>query len=142
VLVNVEVTNYTTPEDGLEAAVVDAVRRHDLAGRVLFSTFNPLSVRKLAELAPDISRAFLYEPETPPALRDLMMELQLCREFDHPHFSQVTPEFMQEMRHHGLLVNTWTVNAPADIQRIAACGVHGIIGDSPQTMREAFGIRD
>ena len=142
-LVNVEVTNYTTPEDGLETAVVGVVRRHNIAERILFSTFNPLSLRRLAELAPDIPRAFLYEPETPAEMHQLMIDPSgraLGREFDHPHFSLVTPEFVQEKGARGLLVNTWTVNAADEIRRVAACGVRGIIGDSPLTMRAALGL--
>src|SRR4029450_12728715 len=40
-LINVEVKNPTTRNSGVEAAVVEVVRRHNMAGRVLFSCFNP-----------------------------------------------------------------------------------------------------
>ena len=140
-LINVEVTNYTTRNDGLEEAVVKVVRRHNTAERILFSSFNPLSVRKLAGLAPDIPRAILYSPDMPLYLRDVWFGPFVSHQFRHPEFSMITPQYVQWLAKHGLRVNTWTVNAPAEIRRMAACNVNGIIGDSPKTMREVLGIK-
>jgi glycerophosphoryl diester phosphodiesterase len=140
-LVNVEVTNYTTRNDGLEAAVINVVRRHKIEARILFSSFNPLSVRTLATLAPDIPRAILYSANMPIYLRDVWLSPFVAHQFRHPEYHMVTPEYVQYLRTHGRLVNTWTVNDAAEIRRMAACQVHGIIGDSPQTMREVLAAR-
>jgi glycerophosphoryl diester phosphodiesterase len=139
-LVNVEVTNYTTRNDGLEQAVVEVIRRHRIAERVVFSSFNPFSVRKLSALAPDIPRAILYGPDMPIYLRDVWLSPIVQHEFRHPHFSMVTPKMVQWLEEHHKLVNVWTVDEPEDIKRMAMCKVHGIIGDSPQTIRQALGM--
>ncbi|MCL4507243.1 MAG: glycerophosphodiester phosphodiesterase [Chloroflexi bacterium] len=141
-LVNVEVTNYSTPDDGLEAAVIDVVRRHGIADRVVFSSFNPLSLRQLAALAADIPRAFLFSPESPLDLQQVFADPLMPHQFRHPHYSLVTAEMVELWRASGILVNAWTANARADIRRMVACGVNGIIGDSPRTIREALQIRD
>ena len=139
-LVNVEVTNYTTRDDDLERAVVEVIRRHHIAQRILFSSFNPFSVRKLAALAPDIPRAILYSPDMPIYLRDVWLSPFVQHEFRHPEHSMVTPRMVQWLGAHHRLVNVWTVNDPAEIKRMAACHVHGIIGDSPETIRSVLGI--
>lgn len=138
-LVNVEVTNYDTPKDGLEQLVVEVVKRHNCARRVLFSSFNLLSVRTLARLAPDIPRGILYHHEMPIYLRRVWLAPFAPHEFRHPDFSTITPDLVQKLKRQGKRVNTWTVNKPADIARVAACGVHGIIGDSPQMIGEVIG---
>jgi glycerophosphoryl diester phosphodiesterase len=139
-LVNVEVTNYTTRNDGLEAAVVEVVRRHKIAERIIFSSFNPWSVRKLAALASDIPRAILYSPDMPIYLRDVWLSPFVSHQFRHPEHSMVTPPYVEYLHKQGRRVNAWTVNEPDEIKRMAACGVAGIIGDSPKTMREVLGL--
>lgn len=137
-LLNIEVTNYTTKGDGLEQLVVDVVKRHACGDRVLFSSFNPLSVKTLAELAPSVPRGILYHHEMPVHLRQVWFAPFVPHEFRHPDHSYITPEFVQKLKEQGKRVNTWTVNDKADIVRVAQAGVAGIIGDSPQTMREVM----
>ena len=133
-LFNVEVTNYHTKGDGLEAAVIEVIRRHAIASRVLFSSFNPISVHQLSRRAPDIPRAILYDPSMPLYLREVWLGAIVAHEFRHPHFSMVTPDILAALRKRYLRVNAWTVNEPADIRRMLECGVAGIIGDSPRTI--------
>lgn len=135
---NVEVTNYATPNDGLEEAVVALIRRHNIAERVLFSSFNPWSVRKLAKLAPDIPRAILYDPSMAIYLRRVWLAPLVPHQFRHPEKKMVTPDYVQKLARENLRLNVWTVNAREDIARMVQCGVNGIIGDSPVTMREVI----
>jgi glycerophosphoryl diester phosphodiesterase len=138
-LFNVEVTNYSTRDDGLEAAVMALVKRHNIADRVLFSSFNPWSVRKLAQLAPDIPRAILYSPDMPIFLRRVWLAPLVAHQFRHPEKGMIDEAYVHKLVQQHLRVNVWTVNEQADIARMAQYGVHGIIGDSPQTMREVMG---
>ena len=47
------------------------------------------------------------------------------------HFSSVTPILLQTYHNLGRLVFTYTVNDPADLQRMRGLGVDGIISDFP-----------
>ncbi len=137
-LVNIEVTNYTTPKDGLERLVVEVVKRHHCAERVLFSSFNPLTVRALSQLMPQVPRGILYHYEMPIYIRQVWLAPFVPHEFRHPDHSYITPEFVAKLNAQGKRVNTWTVNEPQDIARVAQAGVAGIIGDSPLTMRNVL----
>ena len=138
-LINVEVKIEAVRNTGLEAAVVNVVRRHNIAERILFSSFNPLTVGRLAALAPDIPRAFIYDSEMPIYLRQVWFGPFVPHQFCHPHHSMVNAHMVEQFSKRSLLINTWTVDAPADIQRMVQCGVHGIIGNSPITMRREMG---
>lgn len=48
-----------------------------------------------------------------------------------PYVADVTPELVAEAHALGLAVSTWTVNDPADIQRMIEAGVDGIVTDYP-----------
>lgn len=124
-LLNIELKDYLADE--FERQVIEIVRRCGGADRVLFSSFDPRAVQRLAELAPDIPCGLLYVGGMP---------VDPCwpHRFCHPEHRLVTPEYVSGLRAEGRWVNTWTVNDPADIVRVARCGVQGIIGDSPATM--------
>jgi glycerophosphoryl diester phosphodiesterase len=139
-LINIEITNYATPRDGLEHEVVEAVRRHKIGPRVLYSSFNHLLIRRMAKHDPDVPRALLYWAEGPLYLRNVWLSPFIRHEFRHPHYGMVTPPFVQKMHAAGRRINVWTVNDETQIRRMAAMGVDGIIGDSPLTMRRALGI--
>jgi glycerophosphoryl diester phosphodiesterase len=138
-LINIEVTNYPTPRDGLERDVVEIVKRHGLAERVLFSSFNHLLVRRLAALLPDVPRGLLYARDMPLPLRNVWLSPFIKHEFRHPQHAMVTRDFVDMMRARGRAVNAWTVNDDADVRRMIAAGVSGIIGDSPESIRRVMG---
>jgi glycerophosphoryl diester phosphodiesterase len=139
-VINIEVTNYDTPRDGLESDVVAVLKQHNLNERVLFSSFNHPLVRKLAGLLPEVPRGLLYDKSMALYSRNVWLSPLIKHEFRHPHHSMVTLDFVRKMRAAGRGVNTWTVNEPADIRRMAAMGVSGLIGDSPVTMRTILGL--
>jgi glycerophosphoryl diester phosphodiesterase len=55
-----------------------------------------------------------------------------------PNFRDLTPERLAEARALGLRVIPWTVNEPADIARLLAWGVDGIISDHPERVVQAL----
>lgn len=55
-----------------------------------------------------------------------------------PNFNDLTPELLKEAQALGLKVIPWTVNEPADIERIVAMGVDGIISDYADRVREVM----
>ena len=52
-----------------------------------------------------------------------------------PYFRNVTPERLAEAHALGLRVYPWTVNDPAEMQRLIALGVDGITTDRPDMLR-------
>lgn len=54
-----------------------------------------------------------------------------------PYYEELTSESMEEARSLGLKVLAWTVNEPADMRRMMALGVDGIISDYPDRLRQA-----
>ena len=55
-----------------------------------------------------------------------------------PRQDLLTQELLQRAHGLGLKVIPWTVNAPADIERLIGWGVDGLIGDYPDRIREAM----
>ncbi len=136
-LLNLEIKAEGWRTQGLERAVVAAVRASGLAERVLVSSFNPVSLARVRLHAPQLRVALLYAPEMPRWLRDGALAPVLHVDALHPHHSQVTADLMGRARARRVPVNTWTVNDADEVRRLWDLGVEGIIADDPTALRQA-----
>lgn len=138
---------------GYETEVVDAVRRHGVAGRTYFSSAWPRSVRELArhEITTAIgyprdryrlSRLRWPAPLTQAgsaaarALMPVRIPLLISRTGAtalslHRAFCSAAAVAAAHKR--GVPVVVWTVNDPADMNLLARIGVDGIVTDDPKT---------
>jgi glycerophosphoryl diester phosphodiesterase len=58
-----------------------------------------------------------------------------------PFFRELTAERVEEARALGLAVIPWTVNDRADMLRLIDAGVHGLITDYPDRLRQVMAER-
>ncbi len=131
-LINVELKGFTLRQDGLEARVAERIAHHNLAARVIVSSFNPLRLRRLRKIAPHIPIGFLHEPGEPFYIPWLLWRYP--HEADHPHHSFVTPVYMAWARRSGLRVNTWVVDDPARMSALRDLGVDMIMTNRPDVL--------
>lgn len=133
--INVEIKAETADETEIEAKVADAIRRHKLSHSIIVSSFNPLTLGRFRAVMPEVPIGFLYAPDTPPILFDLIAELP--HEARNPYYEQIDAELMAWAKREGYRVNTWTVNDPAKAVELTAMGVDCIITDNPDTILAA-----
>jgi glycerophosphoryl diester phosphodiesterase len=135
-IINIELTNYTSRSDGLERKVIDLIKQHDQIDRVMVSSFNPFSLRKVKSIEPRIVCGLLYSPDMPIFLRRAWLAPIIPHlEAHHPHYQQVTSNYVARLHSHGKKINVWTVNDRAAIQAAIKFGVNGIMGDDPVLIR-------
>ncbi len=138
-VVNVELKTNNWRSEGLETAVLAVLRRHNAAGRVVVSSFNPFALRRFRALAPDIPIGYLYAPDEPVFLRYGWFMLGLPHEARHPHHSIIDERYMAWAKARGYRVHTWTVDDPARIRVLRDLGVAAIISNRPDVALEALG---
>jgi glycerophosphoryl diester phosphodiesterase len=136
-LINVELTNYFTPKDGLVDAVVALVRTLGMDGRVLFSSFFRRNLARAKRLAPDIPCGHLVGP-TPLAVRDLFGGVPVATEAIHPYLACATPGLVRRTHRAGRRVFVFTVNDPVRLRAMWRRGVDGVITDDPETARRTI----
>lgn len=125
-LVNIELKAGQTV--ALVTAVVDLVRRMEMADRVWFSSFKPYALYRVHALAPEIPCGLLYGP--------LNLGTLLLRPFTphaalHPYKDLLTARSVHRAHERGLRAFTWTLDDPAVARKFAAWGVDGIITNEP-----------
>ena len=129
-LMNVELTNYATPNDALVVKVVELVRKHNIQKNILFSSF----------LAKNLNLTNRYLPEVPRGLLTLPGWMGLWgRTYGwrgkvdalHLYMSDLNIGMVNRVHAAGKRINVWTVTEAADIKRMIGLGVDGIITDDP-----------
>ncbi len=141
-LLNLELKTAGWRTGGLERAAATAVRCSGVEGRVLVSSFNPLSLVRLRFYAPEVRCALLYSPDGPRGLRTNRAARTAAHLLHpdalHPHFSLIDAELASWARRRGLTLNAWTVNAAEDVKRLTRLDVNGLMADNPKALKDAF----
>jgi glycerophosphoryl diester phosphodiesterase len=128
--VNVEIKALIPPLEKFPVVerVVALIESLKLVDRVLLSSFEHAFMQQAKRLNPAIAVAALIDKgEAWPAE---------WNQYDavHPYAGTVDSAQIQAARRAGVAVNPWTVNHPAEMQRLSEAGVTGIFTDFPQRL--------
>ncbi len=128
---NIELTNYTTPYDRLVEKAAALVKSFRMQKQVLFSSFLARNLKQAASLLPPVPLGLLA-CSGPAGMWARSFGFAFGDyEALHPNLADVSAQ--QAARVHRLKrrIHVWTVNAEADIRRLAGWGVDGIFTDDP-----------
>jgi glycerophosphoryl diester phosphodiesterase len=139
IFINIELTNYASVFDDLPQKVVDLVRQHNLQERVLFSSFNPIALRRAHKLLPNVPLGLLALPGFAGTWARSRLGRWVPYQALHPDIESTTPKLIQRQHQQGSHVYAYTVNEVAKMQQLFEWGVDGIFTDDPplaQKIRE------
>ena len=139
-------------------AVLDVARRHGMLGRISLQSFDWRTLQAAQKLAPRVPTVYLSSQQSAGnnvADPRWTAGLKLANHGGSvpkmvkaaggaiwsPYHGDVNLEPVQEAHALGLKVVVWTVNEPADIERLLTMGVDGIISDRPDRVRTAMAAR-
>jgi glycerophosphoryl diester phosphodiesterase len=135
-------------------ALLAVVREAGMTGRVMIQSFDWRTLKLVQQLEPGIETVYLTSRGSGGDTLDggAWTAGALLRDFPSvghmvkaaggttwaPNFNNLTPDALKSAQQLGLKVVPWTVNAPADIDRLIEWGVDGIISDYPNRVREVM----
>lgn len=140
-LLNVELKRDVAERRALVWRVAKLLRAHPAAReRVLLSSFDPLFVRALAWLLPEVPVSWLVHEKqrvlgAAPGFR------RLGAAGVNPELALASDARLRRWRARGALIAVWTVNQPDDALRLARAGVDAVISDVPGTVVAALASR-
>ena len=141
-LVNVELKHDTVDRRRLARACARLLRAHAaLAGRVLFSSFDPQLLAWAAWHAPEVPRALLVHAGQRLAwtsAASLLARALGCVAVNAQH-TMCSPRYVAAIRAAGLRVNAWTVDGAREAVTLAALEVDALITDDPGALLGALG---
>lgn len=129
--VNVEIKNVPIdpdydPSEGVAAQVVDLVNTMGVADQIIVSSFGLAAIDAVRRRDPSVATGWLTLPSYD-QMRALDTAIENGHGALHPHFATVTEELVAAAHAAGVAINTWTVDDPSDMRRLAAMGVDTII---------------
>ncbi len=130
VLINIELTNYASPFDGLVDEVAVLVKKHALQERIIFSSFLFTNLQMARRLLPTVPAGQLIL-DGGQGWHQRLAARFIQLEAEHPYTTDVTAATVQRVHARGRRVHVWTVNDPADMRRLRDIGVDGIFTDDP-----------
>jgi glycerophosphoryl diester phosphodiesterase len=113
--------------------VLEMVHERELQRRVWIASFDFRVLRAAKEIAPEIVTSALWEAGD----RDwLAMAAEARADIVSPQYTLIRPELVRAAHAANLGVAAWTVNDPADWDRLIEAGVDTIITDDPARLRD------
>jgi glycerophosphoryl diester phosphodiesterase len=129
VAINIELKNAVEAYPGLEERVLAAVDAFGVADRVVFSSFNHYSLKKLQALGATSQLGMLYSD---PLYHPWRYASQLKVGAIHPPARYVLGKgFVRKAHAAGLAVRPWVVNSERKLARMIRWGVDAVFTDVP-----------
>lgn len=115
--------------------VVTVIRKFKIEGRIWLTSFDWELIRDAKDLAPELLRGLLLEPNQslPEDVTTWEPDLVL------PHVSSITTTFMDHCNSLGIPVIPYTANKEEEWKHCISLGVRGIITDYPDRLESYLG---
>lgn len=124
-VINLELKNSSVFYEGMEEKVLKLAEEKGLADRMIYSSFNHYSMRRVKQLLPSARIAFLYS-------NGFLDMGDYARRYGayavHPSVKNTEyPDMVRECHEKGIKVHVWTVNEEADFDKMRRLGVDAVI---------------
>ena len=133
VVTNIELKTGIVYYPDIEQKTIDILEQYQLVGKVMFSSFNHLSLVNAKQICPEIPVGALV------GKNGIVNAGFYCKkfgfEFYHPSYEALDDEKVKEIHDHGILMNVWTVNGMCELEKLQRWGVRGVITNFPTVCR-------
>lgn len=130
IITNIEIKTGVYYYEEIEAKTLEILKRYHLEEKVVFSSFNHLSILELKKLAPEIPCGALL------GKNGLGNAGYYCEKFNyeyyHPDFNSLTAESVKNCKLHGIGLNVWTVNTVEEFNQLYDWKCDGAITNYPE----------
>lgn len=133
-MLNIELKTGIYWYPNLEEKTMELVKEAGMEDRVIYSSFNHYSIKKILELNPHAECAFLYS--------DVILNVDKYAKNAgvcglHPAVYHLKmAEFLKEYQESGLKVRVWTVNKKEDMEKFIKADLEAVITNYPDKALE------
>ena len=139
ILLNIEIKPEAfeeKPGRGIEEKVIELAESYNMKNSVLISSFHYIALKRLKEIAPDLTTGLLYYKKTSNGLSPSEL-LKLYRaDFFHCSRREIKKSWVEELRQNNHPFLIYTVNRPRQMRKFIRMGAFGIFSDKPDLLKE------
>jgi glycerophosphoryl diester phosphodiesterase len=134
ILMNVELTNYSTPFDRLVNEVIKLVKYYNLEDHIIFSSFLPGNLNYAQKILPEVPCGLLAYSGWM-GLYQRKFGWKIKYQALHPYIKEVDQTLVEALHNAGKRIHVWTVNGDEKLRSMLALKVDGIFTDDPGMLR-------
>ena len=134
ILLNIELKNNKIDYNHLEKIVYDLICKYKMKERIILSSFNPKSIKRLQAYKEELEIAYLTSNHKHLINRAKDLGIKSL----HLKHSIINKKLMTACQQNKLIVRAYTVNKSSHIKRILDLQCQGIITDMPGEVRLAM----
>ncbi len=136
VFTNIELKTAPMYYPGIEEKVMKLINRYSYIDRVIFSSFNWLSIMKIKMMEPTTKAGVLIAS---PAIKNIGYELaDIGFDTYHPDFDIVDENVVFDCHRNGIEINVWTVNDKSKMEICDKWNIDGLITNEPDVAISLF----
>ncbi|MGM0438144.1 MAG: glycerophosphodiester phosphodiesterase [Bacillota bacterium] len=128
-LINIEIKNSGINYPNIENRVIEIIQNLHLEEKVVLSSFNHYSIKKIQKIAPQIKSGILY-------MANLFEPWEYAKKLNvktiHPYYSLVDKKLINNCHENDFEVFVFGANTKEQIQNLIDLNVDGIITDYPK----------
>lgn len=133
IFTNIEIKTGVYYYEDVEKKTVEIVKKYGLEDRIIYSSFNHMSLEKVRRLQPEASCGALIGGN---GLGNAGYYCASCGlEYYHPSYKTLNDQVIENCRAHGIKLNVWTVNDMAELEKLYAWDCCGVITNFPQVCK-------
>lgn len=136
--INVELKNYSSLTDALPDRAAELVKKHAVSHRVLFSSFNPIALRRAKKLLPEVPVGLLTLPGYASKWIVSALGRWIPCQALHPPIKDASQHLIEQHHRRGYRVHVFVVNHPQEISCLYRWGVDGVFTSDPLLARRAI----
>ena len=136
--INVEIKTGIVFYPGIEGRVLELTERLGMKERVIYSSFNHYTIRKIKELDPQAKTGMLYEDGMIDAV-DYACDVVKADALHPAGYNVLYPGFLDKCRERNRQLHVWTINEEKDMRMLCEAGVDALITNYPDIAKK---IRD
>lgn len=136
--INVEIKTGIVFYPGIEERVLELTERLGMKERVIYSSFNHYTIRKIKELDPQAKTGMLYEDGIIDAV-DYACDVVKADALHPAGYNVFYSGFLERCRERKRLLHVWTINEEKHMRMLCEAGVDALITNYPDIAKK---IRD
>ena len=132
-VLNIELKNNVIDYKNMERIVYDLLQAHQVLEQTVGSSFNPDSMKRMKEIDPKVTTAFLTSQKLPDLL-GYLRRLQV--DGLHAKYRLLNKKLAENCMQQNLALRSYTVNRPAQMKKCFKLKCEGIFTDVPHLAKE------